>query len=353
MNNNYFLIIPPGLEQIALEELTSKTDLTGVIQAGGIELQGDHQAILNLNATLKIPSRILWRISHFRCRDFPKLFNKTQKIEWNRALTSLNLKVQSSSTNSRLFDSRKIEKSLLQGIAAYHKKNTPPKRILENSKEQRVYLRFVDDNVTISVDTSGEHLHLRGYRTFIGDAPLRENLAAACAFAFKKHLSSSHTIIDPMCGSGSLLSELRMIDSPSPRDDFHYPVIKHASNYLSNTMIGLDIDSKTVAAAKENSKQSNTDIDFKVEDLFEEKKWEGSPTALLSNLPYGIRIKSKYTSEEICKQMINKFQPDILGVIIPRSEKLNLKNYDLKSSLDFSNGGIDVSFHIFINCSSN
>src|SRR5690606_20835551 len=156
--------------------------------------------VLALNQWLKIPTRILQRIFQARVRDLPKLYNKFKNFDWRPFYVDVPLVIKVSSANSRLFDDRKIIKAASDGIADSFKAIQPKKADIEKVKGKSpaaLYLRFENDELTVSIDTTGERLNRRGVRTWVGEAPLRESYAQACLRAVSSHLKSKIKLCDP------------------------------------------------------------------------------------------------------------------------------------------------------------
>jgi len=347
------------METLALEELQEKWALhfpestfpQANISLGGVEVMTTLELGFSLNYILKIPGRILLRLDSFKCRDFPKLFKKLKKIPWNNYLLGQIPIIKSSSKKSRIFDSRKIEKTAQDAIKAYYLGQAPKKKSLEklkNAPEMSIFLRIEDDTCLLSLDTSGERLHRRGLRTLIGAAPLRENLAAGMVYFLKKNAPIDLAyLIDPMCGSGTLLLEaLEFYKTVTTRKfAFEYfplktnlPILKIPDITLFKNYIGMDKDPSVIEAAKSN--QPN--VKFITEDLF-----SGVSTlenaGIIFNPPYGKRIELDKSIDEIMKRVKEKFSPKIIGILIPEETP---KSFKAKNVLSFSNGGIRVKFYL-------
>ena len=181
---------------------------------GGIEIECLLHIGLSLNYILRTPTRILLRIGEFKCRDASKLYQKISKFNWAPWLIGQTPEVEISTSNSRLFDSRKIEKSIQDGVLQFYRHKPVKKKYLDHYSNTelknlpKIYYRSVDDIVTISLDTTGERLHKRGEKTLTGLAPIRENLAALLLLELQSYLKKSdYRLIDPMCGSGTFLIE--------------------------------------------------------------------------------------------------------------------------------------------------
>ncbi|MGZ3788533.1 MAG: THUMP domain-containing class I SAM-dependent RNA methyltransferase [Bacteriovorax sp.] len=378
----FFIVYPLNLEDLGLVELVEKfklhfEDETLAIIAkipGGIEIECPLNIGLNLNRVLRTPTRILLRLSEFKCRDFPKLFQKMSKFNWAPWMIGQTPEVVCASKNSRLFDSRKIEKAIGDGINQYYRHKPVKKRYLdhlETTKKEhlpKIYFRAEDDLVTLSIDTTGERLHLRGEKTLTGLAPIRENLAALLLIELKSHVQAeSITLIDPMCGSGTFLIEAKNSHSITSARDFsflHMPIAMEGPALLKeldqkllekkdafkdafyDELIGFEISPEVVSLAKKN----DPDLFFKQEDLFSETIHHYKNPVVIVNPPYGIRIGSDIDLDyflRVIDCIKKKFQPLIAGIIVPSDFKLKTtKEAKIISSRPFKNGGIDVVFYV-------
>jgi putative N6-adenine-specific DNA methylase len=374
MNSSFFLVILPGLEEIALNELRNKLILlqednySANIVKGGIELEIFEDLGFYLNKILKIPTRILLRIKAFRCRDLPKLHKVVLGISWNQYLHQLPAEIEVSSHQSRLFNSKKIIECLNQTFDTYFKAYPLSKKYFEKIEKEKiqhqVHIRFIDDLCTISIDTSGDLLYYREKKTFRGNAPLRETIAAALFLRLKNEIPLVNlplTLIDPMCGSGNLLSESKNYLSPNLSRNFNYSYfpkciknIPKEYNFNQNdsqitSFIGLDQDLELVTKIKEVKE----DIIFYHEDLFSDQKNSTSNNVVvLTNPPYNKKIKTKHADQAYYESIINriviKYNPNFLGIIIPSGFNLdNISDLNLVDKIKFRNGGIPVTYYLY------
>ena len=380
-NYNFFIIYPVNLEDLGLIELKEKfkqhfpNDSLTILKTipGGIEIECSLVLGFKLNTILRGPTRILLRLAEFKCRDAPKLFQKASKFSWSPWMIGQTPTIESSSTNSRLFDSRKIEKALSDGINQYYKHQPVKKKYLDHlaktdlSLLPTLYFRAVDDVCTISLDTTGERLHLRGDKLLTGLAPIRENLASLLLTHLTRHLNpdKKYTLIDPMCGSGTFLLEAYQANAIAvdrPYSFQHIPLYldrpltkKVELNFVENKtftkLVGFDIDSNVVSLARSNC-QGRT-ITISEGDIFEtkpvDKELIESPVVIL-NPPYGIRVGENINLAYFVKLISSikmKFNPERLGMIIPADYLLkSSSSYKVLSTKAFKNGGIDVVFYV-------
>ncbi|OFZ27463.1 MAG: hypothetical protein A2417_09350 [Bdellovibrionales bacterium RIFOXYC1_FULL_37_79] len=369
----FFLIIPPGLEDLAKLELLEKTAALPEtfikeirLEKGGISIETTLSVGFSLNLTLKIPTRILLRLDEFKCRDFPRLFKKISRFKWATYLNQPLYKIHVSSQTSRLLNTKKIEQTVTLGILQYFKANTPTKKMLlkKIDKPPQIFLRVVNDLVTLSIDTTGTRLNIRNYRTNIGFAPIRENIAAALVLALGS-LKNTH-LVDPMCGSGTFLLEAAGFYLPStrnfaftlfnlpPESDLLLPIPgEHAhTSFLSYT--GLDINDRAIETSQNNFKnlKQTAPIHFFTHDLFLKRTYKlYGNLAVITNPPYGKRIIIKENLiqyyQKIMDAIYHNYTPQVVGIVIPQNinyKKINFKNYLIKEIITFSNGGIKVNF---------
>jgi putative N6-adenine-specific DNA methylase len=357
---SFFLIVPPGLTDVALQEIKNKHPqlvANCVIQEGGIALQAILSEGCELNSTLKIPSRILLRLKENICRDLPRLFHVISRIKWSDYLLGLAPEVKVTCKTSKLMHTGKIEQTVIDGVAEFYRRQPPQTKHLETAKQMTspftLYLRFENDMCTISLDTSGEHLHRRGELTHKSAAPMRENLAAACALSlFSQFKNHAPRLIDPFCGGATLLHEAENFYQPNKPRNYAYenfPILKKSINiplvYATNTtpfktFEGYDIDKRIIDAGKDQLKSSKLNLNCQ---NFFNLNLSTSPYSLLTNLPYEDRVSIKGGSfHQIIERL--KQHPPVSGGIISHQP---LKNPGVEKVVYFKNGGIDVYLSLF------
>lgn len=372
--SRFFLVYPLDLEDLGIVELEEKLklffpDISYAIAnriPGGIEIDCPTYVGLSLNKILRTPTRVLLRLTEFKCRDFPKLFLKISKYNWAPWLIGQTPVIECSSKNSRLFDSRKIEKAIADGVLQFYRHKPVKKKYLDHlalTDEKllpKIYFRAVDDLCTISIDTTGERLHLRGEKILTGLAPIRENLAALLLIELRKYLKTLPiNLIDPMCGSGTFLLEAKNSYAITESRDFSFfhfaSVLDNPIQAINNeskielffkNLIGFDINPEIVNLANKNL----ADVDIQQDDIFGEKVHIIENAVIITNPPYGIRVGENINLNyylKLIESIKNKYNPELLGIIIPKEYKIsNLKDFKTISNRSFSNGGIDVVFYV-------
>jgi putative N6-adenine-specific DNA methylase len=343
---------------------------------GGVLLEAPLHLGLQINFFSKLANRILLRVKEARVRDFPKLFQMMKELRKDPFLQGLVLQAEVSAKESRLNNEKRIEE-IFREIFGDHPE-----------AEQTLYIRMSQDLCSISLDCSGTHLHKRSQRTSQGEAPLRETLAA---FVLRKMIGPRSaaelqdvTLIDPMCGTGTLLREGALLFQPSMRQDFSFlqwsqtPKLLKSEGlrgnyprlpFLFRSLKAFDRDSDSVARAqaslseipgqitggRENHPQP---IHFTAqkEDLFQanpHSRDSTGPVWVISNPPYGERLKAEFTVPELITQISRIHNPDRLGLLMGENQARTLKQAQLPASLKlqeqwpFQNGGLRVVFSIF------
>lgn len=379
-NVQFYLILPVGLSELGVIELKTKWPLVFPdidlkildVESGGILIEVPILHGFLLNNLLKTPTRILMRIAEFKARDFPKLFQKASKLPWSEFLMGQLPHVEVAAHESRLFDSRKIEKAIHDGITEFYRRQPIKKRYqdaiakVDPKDLPTLYYRAVEDTITLSLDTTGERLHKRGEKTLTGLAPIRENLATLLLIALTSDVDKKvpRELIDPMCGSGTFLIEAEAYNHPVLNRNFAYEWIpdwfdsqfkkqllaklSYTSTPLFDKYLGIEIEKKVVVLARENI--GDHAIEIVNGDAFTFKKDDSTKDEfVIINPPYGIRVgdKSEINSayyQRLVNSLVENLKPKRLGIIVP--EEHNFVHKNIRSMRAFKNGGIDVVFYI-------
>jgi len=220
----FFVNTSPGLSRLCLRELESLITGTGTarIVSGGVEFEGRLIDCFAANLHLRTANRILMRLTSFTSTNFRQLERNLSRLPWELYLyPGSRLKVSAATRHSRLFHTEaladRLRRSICDRWSAPEADSSPDGN---PDIEQTVYIRAVDDRFTVSLDSSGEHLHKRGLKTYPGPAPLRETLAAAVLkWAGYR---PERPLLDPMCGSGTFSMEAAFIAKKIPAGYFRY-----------------------------------------------------------------------------------------------------------------------------------
>jgi len=304
----------PGFEAITKKEIEQLEP--GCVTAafpGIIEFTGSLELLYRVNLHCRTASRILMRISSFTARSYPELYNKLHRIHWELycgLLPTVNITV--SSRTSRLHHTTNIADTVLQSINDYL--STLSQKVAFDAESPiSFHVRYHDDTCTISIDSTGVLLYKRGIRVSTGHAPLRESTAAAMLMA--ADWERFPVIADPCCGSGSIIGEALLMASRTA------PGLLRPFSFSSWPSFTPGIWERMVAAAKVNSRPPPDrrffagDSDEKAVQLvrnntellacdtilttacadcftFNSKGEYGTKGLIISNLPFGKRIKT-------------------------------------------------------------
>ncbi len=369
-----FLIIPPGLEDLALQEISLKLpplqNMTSI--KGGIEGEADIEWIEAAHLILKIPTRILLRITEFKVRDFPKLYQKFLNFKWTKYLSHPEPEWQITCTKSRLNHTGRMEETIQKALKeALIKQPLNEDWKKRNFSPQTFYIRLHDDTLTLSLDLTGEPLYKRGLQKIKGEAPIRENFAASFAMEIFKDIKSPVTLIDPMCGSGTLLTEAltfhqalhlrpfafetapfykgRNLKKNKPES--HLKIIPEALPIKE--AIGFDLNAELILKV-ESELRDEFPIKLHAMDSLSKKITSDAETIMLCNPPYGERIKIEGQRGSFLREAWTKFlsidKPKRFGWVLPSDMDDLFKTpngYNLLTKRPFKNGGMAVTFWIW------
>ncbi len=195
-----FLTAPPGLEPQLLSEVTELGLGPAEALPGGVRIDGGWPEVWRANLELRGAVRVLVRFASFRAFHLAQLDKRARKLDWGAVLRpDVPVRVEAVCRNSKIYHDRAARDRIARAIT-----ETLGAPVLAEAP-LRVMLRIEDDLVTLSVDTSGELLHRRGYKTYVGKAPMRETMAAL--FLRECNYQPGEAVVDPMCGSGSFVIE--------------------------------------------------------------------------------------------------------------------------------------------------
>lgn len=328
--NTFELIVPChfGLEAVMKKEILDLGYEVSQVEDGRVTFIGDAEAICRANIFLRTTERVLLKVGSFHAETFEDLFQGTRAIPWEEYLPK-DAKfwvAKASSIKSKLFSPSDIQSIMKKAMVERMKKAYGIEWFPENGASFPLRVFLHKDTVTVALDTTGESLHKRGYRTLTSKAPITETLAAALIMLTL--WKSDRILVDPFCGSGTFPIEAAMIAAnmaPGMNREFLSEDWKHLiprkcwydamdeANDLVDLSVqtdiqGYDIDGDIVRAARANAKAAGVDelIHFQqrsVSDLSHPKKYG----FLITNPPYGERIEDKKNLPELYKTIGERF----------------------------------------------
>jgi len=298
------------------------------VEDGRVTFIGDAEAICRANIFLRTTERVLLKVGSFRAETFEELFQGTRAIPWEEYLPKDGKfwVAKASSIKSKLFSPSDIQSIMKKAMVERMKSAYGITWFPEDGASYPLRVFIHKDIVTVAIDTTGESLHKRGYRTLTSKAPITETLAAALIMLTP--WKSDRILVDPFCGSGTFPIEAAMMAAnmaPGMNREFlaedwkniiprkyWYEAMDEANDLVDTSVEvdiqGYDIDADIIRAARSNAKAAGVDhmIHFQqrsVADLSHPKKYG----FLISNPPYGERIEEKKNLPELYKTIGERF----------------------------------------------
>ncbi|MEG0856678.1 MAG: class I SAM-dependent RNA methyltransferase [Terrisporobacter sp.] len=346
---NYTLVAPCffGVEKMLGREIQNLGYEIIKTEDGRVTYSTDEYGIAKSNLYLRCAERVHLKIAEFEARTFDELFENTKKINWAQYIPfGGEFPVsKASSIKSKLFSTSDIQSIVKKAVVESLKKSYLETGMIKEDKEKYpIYVFIHKDKVTLTIDTSGDALHKRGYREKANKAPIRETLAAAIMYLVP--WTPGRTLIDPMCGSGTLLIEAAMKGlnmAPGLNRNFisekwrtidkqiWWDARREAYDQINDDLefkiYGYDIDEEALEIARENAEIAG------VEDyiIFEHKNAldltsDEEYGFIVTNPPYGERLEDTETVKMLYKQ---------LGYVLRKLKKWSY--YLITSYEDFEN----------------
>ena len=224
----YFAAVPPGFEDLCLREVSAlglPVENEAIVD-GGVEFSGRLLDCYQANLHLRTAGRILLRIDSFKATGFRQLEKKVAQIPWELYLPPKGRpETHVTTRHCRLYHSDAVNQRFLAGINKHLPHKNSHQEIDPPLTGASVFVRGLDDRFTVSIDSSGDHLHKRGLKRHHGKAPLRETLAAAALML--AGYSGAEPLIDPMCGTGTFSLEAALMAKNIPPGWFREFAFQH------------------------------------------------------------------------------------------------------------------------------
>ncbi len=328
--NRFELVVPChfGLEAVLKKEILDLGYDVSRVEDGKVTFIGDVEAICRANVFLRTAERVLIQVGRFKAVTFTELFDKTKELPWEAFIpVNGNFPVtKANSVNSKLFSSSDIQSIVKKAIVEKLKEKYKVGWFDENGNKYPIRVNIIKDEVIIGIDTSGDSLHKRGYRSIAGAAPISETLAAALIMLTP--WKADRILVDPFCGSGTFPIEAAMIAAnmaPGMNREFisenwtnlipkkeWYEIYDEANDMIDKSVKteiqGYDIDGKMIRIARDNSVKAGVEnmIHFQqrpVSELSHSKKYG----FIITNPPYGERLEDKADLPQIYGDLGKRF----------------------------------------------
>jgi putative N6-adenine-specific DNA methylase len=356
-----FVVVQPGLEDIAESEINNLgySDLERI--KGGFFLYGHLSTVIKLNCSCRCISRVLIEIAEFEAKTFFQLEQHFNQINWQDYLSGQHICIHVSSYQSALYHEKAVAERLINSLSIIMNKTISVVGSPDEEDTQLIVVYAKHDKFTVRMDTSGMHLHKRGYGICKEDAPLRETIACAMLYSagWNKRFFSLH---DPMCGSGTIAIEAALMAQNIPwcvfrefafqkwrcynPDVFEKVKAKLLSETITNPQVRInasDIDEKAVVSAKVNVHKAGVENLVNVKQVTLSECIFDRDDTIITNPPWGIRLHSRDNVDTI--SILSVLNKSVSGIYVLLSEAIsNTLNVKSKPLFHLKSGNIKVSF---------
>lgn len=326
MRLNYVAPCLFGVEGLLSNELKRMGIDNVEAQNGRVLFSGGSDILVRANICSRLAERILINLGEFNATSFSQLFDNVKALPWERFIGKKDaFPVKGWSINSQLYSIPDCQSIIKKAIVERLKQKYKINWFEESGTEYKVRFSILKNHVTLMIDTSGEGLHKRGYRRDSNQAPLKETLAAAMAEVARIYPDT--LLVDPFCGSGTILIESAMIAlnmAPGLKRRFSAENFGQIPRNLWKTereralsaiktdidfrAIGYDIDSNAVGLTLTNAQKAGVEryVSTKVQDIKDFEPEDGR-MLVITNPPYGERLLDIKEAEQIYTVMGKRF----------------------------------------------
>jgi putative N6-adenine-specific DNA methylase len=328
-----FATVPLGAEELTALELSRLGAERIAAVRGGVSFSGDRTILYKSLLFLRTASRVLVQMGQFPCGSPQELYDGVRALPWLELMTpAMTLAVDCTLKDSAITHSHFAALKAKDAIVDLLRDNSGQRPNIDTkAPDLRVNLHIAKNRCTVSLDASGTPLDRRGWRLDRNDAPLRETLAAA--IIMHTGWDGSVPLLDPMCGSGTLLLEAAGIGLGRPAGagrefgvmrwrDFDRRLWEKclseaqaaAASMLDVPVLGFDRDPKAIIACRENARRAGLEylVSFDRKP-FEETEPNGHNGILVMNPPYGIRMGEAAELEKLYRKIGEIFKRRFAG----------------------------------------
>jgi putative N6-adenine-specific DNA methylase len=330
---NFFATTSLGLESVLLGELESLGMKDLRQSTAGVRFGGTFEDCMRANLHLRTSTRIVMVLDEFTCESAADLYEGVRGTDWRPFFAGgETLAVSSSVRDSAVTHSVYAALTVKDAVCDSLRESTGSRpNVDRTSPDIRIVARLIGSRAVIGLDTSGESLHLRGYRKSSGEAPIRETLAAGLALI--AGWCGESDFLDPMCGSGTIPIEAALIarrippNIDRPRFGFMklpwyegkvWETIREEARAgvrsAQCTIEGSDIDEGALEIARKNAATAGVDslVRFVPRDIKALPRMQRNSTAVV-NPPYGARLGEVKALRSLYRDMGEVFRKRLRG----------------------------------------
>ncbi len=376
--NQYLAITSRGLENLLADELEQLGAQNIQVVHAGVRFKAEQATAYRCCLWTRISSRIIQVLSEFNVRDDMDLYLGATAINWMNCFDSnTRIVVDFNGTNREIRNSQYGAMKIKDAIVdRFTKADLRRPNIDRERPDLRVHMRLSGEKGILGLDMAGSGLHQRGYRSEAGKAPLRETHAAA--LVIKSGWTPEQALLDPMCGSGTLLIEAAMIAAEiAPglkRKRWGFESIKdfdkdawmeiHAEatvksrrgpTKVTTKFFGREMDRRVLAVARDNAGRAGVKelIDFEYGDATQLVRPEGFETGvILCNPPYGERLGTTPELISLYKEFGNRlklaFAGSVAAIYSSSNELLSCMRMRADKQFKLRNGALDCVLKTYL-----
>ncbi len=316
-----------GLEAVVKRELINLGYNDLKVENGKVTFSASEKDIPRANYWLRVADRVLVKIGEFKAFSFDELFEKTKALPWDEWIPEdANFIIEGKSINSTLYSISDCQRIVEKAIVEKLKTKYDVTWFEKTGAKYTIEVALLKDVATLTIDTSGDGLHKRGYRERQGEAPIKETLAAAMILL--SFWNKERVLFDPFCGSGTIPIEAAMIgrnmapgldrkfaseEWPRIKKEYWNEAKKEAFEAMDTEsrldILACDIDKKAIHRARDNAANLGLedDIAFFHKD-FRQAELNNEYGVMITNPPYGERLGEKQDIAELSKDLGLKFK---------------------------------------------
>ena len=297
-----------GIEAITKRELKSLGYGDVPSYFGRMNFIGSMEDVARCNVFLRTASKVRIVLAEFKAETFDELFDGIYSVDFGEILPfDANVAVEAKSVKSKLFALSAIQSVVKKAIVKKMTAKNGLASLPESGERYSFELSLVEDTATLSLDTSGDGLHKRGYRQKVWIAPMRETMAAA--IILNSFYRADRVLIDPFCGSGTIPIEAALIatnTAPGINRNFAFEKFHNAPDVLSRVrqeaedkavrdislrIYGYDIDARAIKLSYEHAERAGVKnlVHFEKRDMRDVTS-RYAHGIIITNPPYGERL---------------------------------------------------------------
>lgn len=364
-----FAVAAPGLEGIVEGELRELGIVALKRIDGGVEFDASRRQLYDANLDLRTASRIIVRLAEFKALTFADLEQRAKRVPWDKVIgrgQAVTLRV--TCRKSRLYHSDAVAERISRDLAERMNARVAATREdgegdSSSDSAQLIIVRFDRDRCTVSADSSGAHLHQRGYRTSVTEAPMRETLASALIMA--SGWDHASPLRDPFCGSGTIPIEAALMAAriaPGRNrtfqftrwPDFDAALWKHvrsdadrrASEVATPVIVGSDRSAAALRASRENAERAGVVERLRLEKIDALHVNAEQPVGwIVSNPPYGVRLGDRGETKRLLSKFGQRLRDAFAGwhvAILAPAGTSRVLGFPMEQRLETTNGGLRV-----------